>query len=259
MIEFFDSHAHYNSEQYDADRNELIEKMYNEGITKIIVAGNNVETTKTAIEIAKKYSHIYATAGIHPHDIINADKDIQEIERLAKFSKVVAIGEIGLDYYYTKENKEEQKDAFIKQIKLADKLELPIVIHSRDAYIDTIDILKNVACPLKKGVFHCCQLNMELIKDALSLGFNISFAGPVTFKNSKNVKECLELIPLDRLQIETDAPYLSPEPLRGTRNNSINMKITAQKIADIKEISLEELAHSTYENTLRMFEKINKH
>lgn len=256
MIEFFDSHAHYNDEQYDIDRDDLIEKMYKEGITKIIVAGNSVETTKSALEIAEKYAYVYATAGIHPQDIKNIDKDILEIEKLSKHLKVVAIGEIGLDYYYTKENKEEQKDAFIKQIELANKLELPIVIHSRDAYIDTINILKNVICPSKKGVFHCCQLNMELIKEALSLGFNISFAGPVTFKNSKNVKECLDLIPLERLQIETDAPYLSPEPLRGTRNNSINMKITAQKIADLKEVSLEKFASVTYENTLRMFEKI---
>ena len=256
MIEFFDSHAHYNDEKYDEDRDELIENMYKEGITKIIVAGSSVETTKSALEIAKKYSHIYATAGVHPQDISNIDKDLKEIEELAKHEKIVAIGEIGLDYYYTKDNKEEQKQAFIKQIKLANKLDLPIVIHSRDAYIDTLDVLKNYACPNKKGVFHCCQLNQELIKEALDLGFNISFAGPVTFKNSKNVKECLDLIPLDRLQIETDAPYLSPEPLRGTRNNSINMKITAQKIADLKEVSLEELAKATYENTLRMFEKI---
>ncbi len=256
MIEFFDSHAHYNDEQFDNDRDELIEKMYKDGITKIIVAGSNVETSKEAIKIAEKYDFIYATAGIHPQDIENIDKDILEIENLSTHKKVVAIGEIGLDYHYTKDKKEEQKYAFIKQIELANKVNLPIVIHCRDAYIDTIDILKNKILPNKRGVFHCCQLNMELIKDALSLGFNISFAGPVTFKNSKNVKECIDLIPLDRLQIETDAPYLSPEPLRGTRNNSINMKLTAQKIADLKQISLEELAKITYENTLRMFEKI---
>ena len=256
MIEFFDSHAHYNDEQFDNDRDELIEKMYKEGITKIIVAGSNVDTSKEAIEIAEKYDFIYATVGIHPQDIGNVDKDLIQIEKLSSHKKVVAIGEIGLDYYYTKDNKEEQKDAFIKQIKLANKVNLPIVIHCRDAYMDTINILKNIISPNKSGVFHCCQLNMELIKEALKLGFNISFAGPVTFKNSKNVKECLDLIPLNRLQIETDAPYLSPEPFRGTRNNSINMKLTAQKIADLKEISLEELAKVTYENTLRIFEKV---
>lgn len=256
MIEFFDSHAHYNDEQFDNDRDELIEKMYKEGITKIIVAGSNVDTSKEAIEIAEKYDFIYATVGIHPQDIGNVDKDLIQIEKLSSHKKVVAIGEIGLDYYYTKDNKEEQKDAFIKQIELANKVNLPIVIHCRDAYMDTINILKNIISPNKSGVFHCCQLNMELIKEALKLGFNISFAGPVTFKNSKNVKECLDLIPLNRLQIETDAPYLSPEPFRGTRNNSINMKLTAQKIADLKEISLEELAKVTYENTLRIFENV---
>ena len=256
MMEFFDSHAHYNDEQFDNDRDELIEKMYKEGITKIIVAGSNVDTSKEAIEIAEKYDFIYATVGIHPQDIGNVDKDLIQIEKLSSHKKVVAIGEIGLDYYYTKDNKEEQKDAFIKQIELANKVNLPIVIHCRDAYMDTINILKNIISPNKSGVFHCCQLNMELIKEALKLGFNISFAGPVTFKNSKNVKECLDLIPLNRLQIETDAPYLSPEPFRGTRNNSINMKLTAQKIADLKEISLEELAKVTYENTLRIFENV---
>ena len=256
MVEFFDSHAHYNDEQFDNDRDELIEKMYKEGITKIIVAGSNVDTSKEAIEIAEKYDFIYATVGIHPQDIGNVDKDLIQIEKLSSHKKVVAIGEIGLDYYYTKDNKEEQKDAFIKQIELANKVNLPIVIHCRDAYMDTINILKNIISPNKSGVFHCCQLNMELIKEALKLGFNISFAGPVTFKNSKNVKECLDLIPLNRLQIETDAPYLSPEPFRGTRNNSINMKLTAQKIADLKEISLEELAKVTYENTLRIFENV---
>lgn len=256
MIEFFDSHAHYNDEQFNNDRDELIEKMYKEGITKIVVAGSNVDTSKEAIEIAEKYDFIYATVGIHPQDIGNVDKDLIQIEKLSVHKKVVAIGEIGLDYYYTKDNKEEQKDAFIKQIELANKVNLPIVIHCRDAYMDTINILKNIISPNKSGVFHCCQLNMELIKEALKLGFNISFAGPVTFKNSKNVKECLDLIPLNRLQIETDAPYLSPEPFRGTRNNSINMKLTAQKIADLKEISLEEIAKVTYENTLRIFEKV---
>lgn len=256
MIEFFDSHAHYNDEQFDNDRDELIEKMHKEGITKIIVAGSNVGTSIEAIEMAEKYEFIYATVGIHPQDIENIDKDLIEIERIANHKKVVAIGEIGLDYHYTKDNKEEQKNAFIKQIELANKVNLPIVIHSRDAYIDTIDILKNIILSNKRGVFHCCQLNMELIKEALNLGFNISFAGSVTFKNSKNVKECLDLIPLDRLQIETDAPYLSPEPLRGTRNNSINMRFTAQKIADLKGVSLEEVAKITYSNTLRIFEKI---
>ena len=256
MIEFFDSHAHYNDEQFNNDREELIEQMYKEGITKIIVAGSNVETSKEAIEIAEKYKFIYATAGIHPQDIENIEKDLAQIENLSNNKKVVAIGEIGLDYHYTKENMEEQKDAFRKQIELANKVELPIVIHCRDAYLDTINILKREIMPNKLGVFHCCQLNMELIKDALNLGFNISFAGSITFKNSKNVKECLNLIPLERLQIETDAPYLSPEPLRGTRNNSINMKFTAQKIADLKGISLEELAKITYNNTLRLFEKI---
>ena len=255
MIEMFDSHAHYNDSRFDEDREELIKEMYEKGVTKIIVAGCSVETTESSIELANKYKHIYATAGIHPSDIENIEKDILKIEDLAKHDKVVGIGEIGLDYYYTKENKEEQKEAFVKQIELANKLDLPIVIHSRDAYMDTIEVIKN-NMPKRKGVFHCCQLNMELIKEAVNLGFNLSFGGPITFKNSKNVKECLELIPLERLQIETDAPYLSPDPLRGQRNISTNMIYVLGKMAEIYGKDVNELAQITYSNTLRMFEKI---
>lgn len=181
------------------------------------------------------------------------EQTIEEIEKLAKNNKkVVAIGEIGLDYYWNKENKEEQKQWFQKQIELANQLSLPIVIHSRDASIDTISILQKQGVK-QKGVFHCCQLNQELIKEALKLEFYISFAGPITYKNSKNVAEIIPMVPLDKLLIETDSPYLAPEPLRGTRNNSINVKRVAQKIAQVKGISIEEVAKSTYENTKRIF------
>ena len=257
-MEFFDSHAHYMDEKYNEDRNELIKRMYDEGITKIIVVGSNVQTSKEAVDIANKYEHIYATCGIHPSDIegIDMEKSLQDIETLCRENKkVIAIGEIGLDYHWNTENKEAQKNAFVKQIEIANKLYLPIVIHSREAYIDTIDVLKNVVNANKRGVFHCCPLNRELVRDALNLGYNISFAGAITFKNSKNADEIIQMVPLERLQIETDAPYLSPEPFRGTRNNSMNVKYTAQKIANAKGITLEEVAKATYENTVNMFLK----
>lgn len=254
-MEFFDSHAHYNDEAFKNDRDELIETMYKNDITKIIIPGSSVEASKKAIEIAEKYEHIYATCGIHPSDIKgrNIEEDINEIKEISKHNKVVAIGEIGLDYHWDIDNKEEQKKVFIKQIELANELELPIVIHTRDAYIDTIEILKNTINANKRGVFHCCPLNQELVKDALALGYNISLAGVITFKNAKNADEIIKMIPLDRLQIETDAPYLSPEPFRGSRNNSINVKLVAQKIAEVKNISLEEVAKATYKNTINMF------
>ena len=255
-MELFDSHAHYNDSQYDMDRDDLIKKIFAEGVTKIINAGSSVETSKTAIELAEKYNFIYATVGIHPQDIININDDLPEIEKLSSHSKVVAIGEIGLDYYWDKENKQEQIEAFVKQIELANKVNLPIVIHSRDAYIDTINVLKNRIDANKKGVFHCCPLNAELVKDALNLGYNISFAGAITFKNSKNADEIIRMVPMDRLQIETDSPYLSPEPFRGKRNDSTKIRYIAQKIADAKGTSVGEVAKVTYENTMRMFEKI---
>lgn len=197
---------------------------------------------------------MYATAGVSPNDIENLqDNYITEIEEMAKNKKVVAIGEIGLDYYWDKESKEEQKKVFIEQIELANKLNLPIVIHTREAVSDTIDILKNKIQCKNKGVFHCCPLNIELIKEALKLGFYISFAGPITFKNSKNANEVIKSVPLEKILIETDSPYLSPEPVRGTRNDSRNVKYIAQKIAEVKEMPVEELAKQIYKNAKEIF------
>ena len=245
---FFDSHAHYNDERFEEDRDKLIKEIYNEGVTKIINAGYSLESSKEAIEIAKDYEFMYATVGISPNDIDNLKKeDLLEIEKLAKNKKVVAIGEIGLDYYWNKENKELQKQVFKAQIEIANRLDLPIVIHTREAIYDTLDILKNSECN-KKGVFHCCPLNVDLVREGLKLGFYISFAGPITFKNSKNAEEIIKMVPLDKILIETDSPYLSPEPLRGRRNDSRNVKYMAQKIADVKGITLEEVSKATYKN-----------
>ena len=196
--------------------------------------------------------------GIHPNEIENTkeeiDKSILQIEDLAKINKkIVAIGEIGLDYHWEKDRKELQRYSFIEQIKLANKLELPIVIHSRDAIMDTIDILRNDVKPSKSGILHCCQLNKDLVKTGLEEGLYISFAGAITFKSSKNADEIIKMVPDDRILIETDCPYLSPEPHRGQRNDSRNIKYTAQKIADVKQKSLEEIAKITYENARRIY------
>lgn len=253
-MKFFDSHAHYNDERFEEDRDELIKSIYNSGITKIINAGYSLESSKKAIEIAKDYDFMYTTAGISPNDIEDfKEENLQAIEELAKNKKVVAIGEIGLDYHWNTENKALQKHVFISQIEIANKLNLPIVIHTREAIYDTLDILKNNKCN-KKGVFHCCPLNIDLVREGLKLGFYISFAGPITFKNSKNANEIIKMVPLDRILIETDSPYLSPEPLRGKRNDSRNVKYMAQKIADVKEISVEDVAKATYENAKNIFE-----
>lgn len=258
-MEFFDSHSHYNDEKFDEDREKLIEETYKSGVTRFIVAGYNLESSIKAIEISQKYEFIYSICGISPNDIPQSEeelwKNIDEISKIACQNlekKLVAIGEIGLDYYWNKENKELQKKAFIKQIELANKLNLPIVIHSRDASIDTIDILKNHPVN-KKGIFHCCQPNQEMVRQALELGLYISFAGPITFKNAKNSIDVVKMVPLDRILIETDSPYLAPEPNRGKRNDSRNVKYVAQKIADLKNINIEEVAKITYENANKIF------
>ena len=259
-MSFFEQHAHYNDEKFNEDREEVIQKVYNSGVTGIVNAGYSVESSMQAIKLAEKYSFIYATCGISPNDIPQTEeelwKTLEKIEKLAKEnSKVRAIGEIGLDYYWEKDEKrrELQNKAFIEQIKLANKLELPIVIHTREAVMDTLDILKKNSVN-KKGIFHCCPLNRELVKEALKLGFYISIAGPVTFKNSKNADEIINMVPMDKMLIETDSPYLSPEPNRGKRNDSRNVYYIAEKIAKVRNISVEEVAEQTYKNAKNIFD-----
>ena len=260
MIELIDSHAHLDDEKFDNDREEIISKIKDAGIKNFITAGYSLGSSKKAVELAEKYDFIYATCGISPNDIPQDEdevwKQISEIEGMVEKqkNKIVAIGEIGLDYYWEKDEKmrELQRKAFIKQIELANKLNLPIVIHTREAIMDTLEILKQNPVD-KKGVFHCCPQNRELIKEGLKLGFYISFAGPITFKNSKNANEMIELVPDDRLLIETDSPYLSPEPVRGRRNMPANVKYIAQKIAEVKNVPIENVAKMTFENTCRIF------
>ena len=261
-MEFFDSHAHYNDEKFNEDREELINNIYNNGITKLINAGYSLKSSIYALEIAKNYDWIYTISGISPNDIPEEKEELnRQLNKLVDFiktekqtNKILAIGEIGLDYYWEKEidQRNIQKEVFIRQIQIANSFNLPIVIHTRDAVMDTLEILKTNEV-VKKGVFHCCPLNRELVKEALKLGYYISFAGPVTFKNSKNANEIIEMVPLDKILIETDSPYLSPEPNRGKRNDSRNVKYIAEKIANVKHKSLEEIAKVTYENTCRIF------
>lgn len=258
-MELFDSHAHYDDEKFNADRDYIIEELYKQGVTKIISAGYSITSSQNALKLATRYPQIYTTSGISPNDIdenvenLKTIQDkIEKLKQIATNEKVVAIGEIGLDYYWNKENKDKQKEYFIKQIQLANQLNLPIVIHTREAVQDTLDILKQYA-PNQKGVFHCCPLNRELIKKALKLDFYISFCGPITFKNSKNADEIISMVPEEKMLIETDSPYLSPEPNRGKRNDSSNLIYISTKIAQVKNLSIEEIARITYENTCKLF------
>lgn len=256
-MKLFDSHCHLNDERFNEDRETLIMALKNEGVEKLVCAGYSIESSKEAIELANKNDFIYATIGISPNDIPDnkeeLSKEIEKLKELYKASKkIVAVGEIGLDYYWNTENKELQKYAFIEQIKLANELDLPIQIHTRDAVMDTLEILK--VNPVKNGgVFHCCPFNRALVKEGLKLGFYISFAGPTTFKNSKNAPEIINMVPTDKFLVETDSPYLAPEPKRGTRNDPRNVQFIIKKIAEEKGKSFEEVQDMAYENTKRIF------
>ena len=259
-MNLFDNHAHLDDEKFNNDREEIIKEIGKE-IKGFISAGYSLEGSQKAVELSNKYDFIYATCGISPNDIPQSEeelwKTVEKIKNLVQINKkVVAIGEIGLDYYWEKDQKrrELQKVAFVKQIELANELNLPIVIHTRDAIMDTLEILKQNEVK-NKGVFHCCPLNRELVKEALKLGFYISFAGPITFKNSKNANEIIEMVPNDKILIETDSPYLSPEPLRGKRNDPRNVKYIAKKIADVKGLILEEVANITYSNVRKIYKR----
>ncbi len=261
-MEFFDSHCHLDDERFDEDREKIIAEIKKADITKFISAGYSVESSIKGVALSKVYDYIYTTCGISPNDIPQNEeklwKDIEKIRALVKDNikdkKIIAIGEIGLDYYWEKdlERRKLQKQAFIKQIEIANTFNLPIVIHTREAVMDTLEVLKDNTVE-RKGVFHCCPLNRELVKEALKLGFYISFAGPVTFKNSKNANEIIEMVPEDKMLIETDSPYLAPEPVRGTRNDPRNVKYIAQKIADVKGKTIEEIAKTTYTNVEKIF------
>lgn len=256
-MKFFDSHAHYYDEQYGENADNIINEIYKNGITNVINVGASVESSKKVVEQALKYDFMYAAVGIHPEEAVEGNvkkEDLLYIKELAQNKKVVAIGEIGLDYHYDNTNKNLQAKLFKELIEIANQVDLPIIIHNRDSNTDLINILKNEINANKKGVFHCCQMNIEFIKQALELDYYISFAGAITFKNAKKAKEVVEFVPLEKLLIETDAPYLAPDPYRGTINSSINVKLIAQKIAEFKNIPLEKVANTTYNNTTKLFE-----
>lgn len=256
-MKLFDSHCHLNDEKYNEDRKELIENLRKQGVKRLVTAGYSIESSKQAINLSKEYDFIYATIGISPNDVPKTlkdlDKDLNNIKDLYKEGeKIVAVGEIGLDYYWNTENKEIQKEAFKRQIELANNLNLPIQIHTREAIADTLEILKDNKVN-RKGIFHCCPFNRELVKEGLKLGFYISFAGPTTFKNSKNAVEIIKMVPYDKMLVETDSPYLSPEPFRGKRNDPSRVQYIIKKIAEVKEKSFEEIEKMVYENANTIF------
>ncbi|MBG9585678.1 TatD family hydrolase [Cytobacillus firmus] len=251
---FFDTHAHLNAEQYNEDLQEVIDRALSEGISNIVVVGFDRPTIEKAMELTEKYEFIYASVGWHPVDAIDmTEEDLLWIEELSSHPKVVALGEMGLDYYWDKSPKDIQKEVFRKQIRLAKKVKLPIVIHNRDATADIVEILKEEGAGAVGGIMHCFSGSPEIAQECVDMNFYISLGGPVTFKNAKKPKEVADVIPLEKLLIETDCPYLTPHPHRGKRNEPSYVKLVAEQIAEIKGLSTEEVAQATTENAKKLF------
>jgi TatD DNase family protein len=250
---YFDAHAHYEDEQYNEDRYELIESMHANGVDFIINSGSSVETSISSLELAERYKFIYAVVGVHPEAVGNMTEAVlEQIREMSRHSKAVGIGEIGLDYHYEDNPpKDVQQHWFKRQLEIAYEEDLPVVIHSRDAQQDTFDIIK--ASPVRRGLIHAFSGSSEMAKQYIELGFKISVGGVVTFKNAQKLVKVVENTDLSQILLETDSPYLSPTPLRGKRNNSQNIKYIAEKIGEIKQISPEIVAKETSRNAFDLF------
>lgn len=252
-MKYIDTHAHYNDNAFDLNRDEIINSCFNSNIDFIVNVGADKKSSIESIELSNKYDKIYNVIGVHPHDVLNSTaQDIYDIYENYDVRKTRGIGEIGLDYAFVKDNKDLQKKLFIEQIKLANTLKLPIIIHSRDAYKDTYDIVKeNIA---EYGVlFHCFHPTDELVRLVLDRNYMVAFGGNITYKRSKSFYELVKKIPAENIMIETDSPYLPPEPHRGTTNSSLNLPIILKKLAEIKQIDEEKLSKIVYDNSVKFF------
>lgn len=248
----FDTHAHYDDKQFDDDRYTLIEEMHSNGVCNIINVGCDIKSSEDSIALAKKYDFMYAAVGVHPSETGEmTEKDIEILRDYANCTKVVAIGEIGLDYHYDNTDKKTQKYWFEKQLELSYELDLPIIVHSRDATRDTYDIIKN--SKVRKGVIHAFSGSVEFARLYTEMGFHLGIGGVVTFKNAKKLVEVVSEIDINHLLLETDAPYLSPTPFRGHRNNSQNIMYVAEKIGEIRRISRDFVLEQTKRNAISVF------
>ena len=252
MIKLIDTHSHYDDEAFDSDRDQLLQRLFAETVKKIITVGCAADRWDDTVKLTEKYENVYGAVGIHPEDIYGMPEDyLSRIERLSENPKIAAIGEMGLDYHYENYDREKQIKVFTEQLRLADRLSMPIIIHSRDATEDTMNILR--AEKPKKAVMHCFSGSKETALEILSLGLYISFTGVLTFKNAKRAVEACEVIPLDRLMLETDCPYMAPVPFRGERCDSSMILSTAAKMAEIKGVTTEEMIEICNRNAESFF------
>lgn len=251
----FDTHAHYDDARFDSDRDDLLQSMLSHGVGLILNPGCDLESSQKAVSYAEQYNFMYAAVGIHPENIEGIkESDFSELEVLAKaHSKVRAIGEIGLDYYWEKDlqARKRQQEIFHAQMRLAKCLGLPVIIHDREAHLDCLTVVEQH--PGVTGVYHCYSGSAEMAKRLLKLGYYISFTGNITFKNARKAHEVIQMMPLDRIMIETDSPYLTPEPYQGKRNSSIYVRQVAEKIAEVRGMDTEEVIGMTTENGKRFF------
>lgn len=247
----FDTHSHYDDTKFNPDREMVLDTLQSQGISLVVSCGCDIDTTQFNFDLSQKYDYIYFAAGFHPENLDGANlDDLKIIEKFAKNSKCVAIGEIGLDYHWMNSSKQEQKDFFEAQLELANKLDMPVIVHDREAHGDTLDILKQYK---PKGVLHCFSGSKEMAKEIIKLGMYIGLNGVVTFSNARKSLEVVKEIPLERLVLETDCPYLAPVPMRGKRNDSSYIPYTAEKIAQVLNIDTQELINITNTNGKRLF------
>jgi len=250
----FESHAHYDHEQFHKDREAVFKELINNNIQYIVNIGSDMESSRKTIELAKKYAYIYAAVGVHPHEVTDMkEEDLEYLLLYAAYDKVVAIGEIGLDYHYDYSPRSIQRLWFREQLKIAKDLELPVIVHSREATKDTFDIIMEADLGERKGVIHCYSGSAEVALDYVKQGFYIGVGGVITFKNARKLVETVKAIPLDKILIETDAPYLSPMPHRGERNDSRYLPLVIKEIAKIKGLTEEEVEEATFRNGIKFF------
>lgn len=249
----FETHAHYDDEQFNLDREELLSSMPEQGVGTIVNVSATYESCRRVVDLVQKYPFMYAAVGIHPDEVGSLNEErFQQMKELCKQEKVVAVGEIGLDYYWDNESHDVQKEWFVRQLDLARELNLPVLIHSREAAADTMEIMKEHGQGLR-GVIHCYSYSKEQAKEYVKMGYYIGVGGVVTFKNARKLKETVEEIPLTSIVLETDCPYLAPVPFRGKRNNSSYIKYVAEEIAEIKGISYEAVVEQTEKNARDLY------